>query len=947
MNACNPFTPVCRDDERRQDIQRSKTLCGIDDVEVYPDGVTLCARLFGAKRRRLTKDQVRVEGGTRITGIEVVAIDFEEHEDEGTCLRVTLDRTGDFSPYCLCLVGADAEDQRQCSYVPLPEGPLVASVPAGVDPRYACAEFRFHLDCPSSGDCAPPACVSERAPPPIAIDYLARDFSGFRQLLLNRLSVSMPDWQERHVPDLFITIVEAIAYVADRLSYELDAVTTEAYLATARRRISVRRHARLLDYPMHEGCNARALLCLTLEGAADLELQSSDLVFAAPGNGEDDFSAGLVALASLARSRIFEPIACATDEVITLRSAHNAISFYTWRNRDCCLPRGTTRATLRDGGPGSEGMEHGRVLDLRPGDILVLEEIRGPKTGDASDADPTRRWPVRLTRIQKIADPLDKTPLLEVEWALEDALPFALTLSAWTAPDALDALRLAVGGHVVVEPRAASPVVLPEGAVTIDVPPRHGSASLSKEGLLSFAAEEGFEGADAIGLMVTTPGGKQAAFSLSVLVGDEPYCRFVETAVARGNVILVDHGRTIVEDDEDWLVGWTTEADCCRCDGSAADLLRAADDLAIILANTPVCHSCPPPCDPGTPAAALLVQDPRQAVAAVALDMADARSAQPFPGTFDWRARADLIASAPTDRHVVAEVDDAGRAEIRFGDDACGARPTAGSRFRARYRIGNGSDGNVGRDTITALALRATALDGVTVTVRNPLPAAGGTEPEGIEDVRRRAPHAYGRVIERAITASDYASIGGADFRLQGANCAFGWTGIGFSADLSLHPRNDYRGAPDIDGAALARISAARRIGHDVLVERGRQIPLRIAAHVCIGEAYAQADVGAAVRGLMSTGMLPDGTLGWFHPDQLSFGESVYASKIIAAIQAIEGVTHVELTHFSRLDDLKPVTIERLDSGVIAIGGNEFAHCDCDPNYPERGRFSLRLVGGR
>ena len=33
---------------------------------------------------------------------------------------------------------------------------------------------------------------------------------------------------------------------------------TEAYLDTARRRISVRRHVRLVDYPMHEGCNARA-----------------------------------------------------------------------------------------------------------------------------------------------------------------------------------------------------------------------------------------------------------------------------------------------------------------------------------------------------------------------------------------------------------------------------------------------------------------------------------------------------------------------------------------------------------------------------------------------------------------------------------------------------------------------------------------------------------------
>ena len=155
----------------------------------------------------------------------------------------------------------------------------------------------------------PQPCVPERPPPAAAIDYLARDFAGFRQLLLNRLSVSMPNWQERHVPDALIAIIEAIAFVADRLSYELDAVTTEAYLATARRRISVRRHARLLDYPMHEGCNARAFLSLTLTGAAEFKLQAAEVLFAAPGNGEDGFVPGLVPLASLDRSRSSRPYA--------------------------------------------------------------------------------------------------------------------------------------------------------------------------------------------------------------------------------------------------------------------------------------------------------------------------------------------------------------------------------------------------------------------------------------------------------------------------------------------------------------------------------------------------------------------------------------------------------------------------------------------------------------
>ena len=58
-------------------------------------------------------------------------------------------------------------------------------------------------------------------------------------------------------PDLGTALVELLAYAADHLSYQQDAVANEAYLETARRRVSVRRHARLVDYRMHDGASAR------------------------------------------------------------------------------------------------------------------------------------------------------------------------------------------------------------------------------------------------------------------------------------------------------------------------------------------------------------------------------------------------------------------------------------------------------------------------------------------------------------------------------------------------------------------------------------------------------------------------------------------------------------------------------------------------------------------
>ena len=80
--------------------------------------------------------------------------------------------------------------------------------------------------------------------------------------MLDRLSVIEPNWRERNPADIHMALVELLAYVGDYLSYYQDAVATEAYLGTARKRLSVKRHVRLLDYFLHEGNNARAWVLL-------------------------------------------------------------------------------------------------------------------------------------------------------------------------------------------------------------------------------------------------------------------------------------------------------------------------------------------------------------------------------------------------------------------------------------------------------------------------------------------------------------------------------------------------------------------------------------------------------------------------------------------------------------------------------------------------------------
>lgn len=146
------------------------------------------------------------------------------------------------------------------------------------DPQFARFEFTAHYETveidpkprPTAGHCG----LTDPK-----INYLARDYASFRQMLLDRLAQTIPEWKERHVPDLGMTLVELFAYVGDYLAYYQDGVATEAYLNTARQRISVQRHARLVDYQLHEGCNARTFVRLEVVGTDPVILNPTDHYF--------------------------------------------------------------------------------------------------------------------------------------------------------------------------------------------------------------------------------------------------------------------------------------------------------------------------------------------------------------------------------------------------------------------------------------------------------------------------------------------------------------------------------------------------------------------------------------------------------------------------------------------------------------------------------------------
>ncbi|MGW2250043.1 putative baseplate assembly protein [Kitasatospora sp. NPDC001660] len=963
--AANPGAVTCADERRRAKL-RASDLNGIDSVDVLDDNVVVL--LFGKAPEGLAPANFRIDGGERTTGITVLAVRRETDEERELADRLVLsvDRPGDLSAYRLSIVRADPHGRPGTEPYP------------GFDPRYASAAFTFRpecatLDCAPAGDCAP---AHPAAP---EIDYLAKDYASFRQLLLDRLSLTTPGWTERHVPDLGITLVELLAYEADRLSYRQDAAATEAYLDTARLRVSVRRHARLVDYAMHDGCAARAWVCLQTDEELALPARDFRFITLAP-TVLPDSGAALLATdldrRHLPPYQVFEPVHA---EDVRLRPAHNLIHVWTWGDAECCLPAGATSATLVDGVPGQ------RALCLRPGDVLVFEEILGAKTGAPADADRTHRQAVRLVSVTEDVDRLYDQPVLHVAWAREDALAFPLCVSARGGPDCADLEVGVARGNTVLVEHGARIDWCHQPPETIDVPvlpPREPGCPTpcGHPGPCGCAQDD--DGRPAYPplpvrfspVLHQSPVTQSAPFPTDAVIAAAQAARLLGlpgrarhrlTAIwhrlpphdgrltpAERAYLVVLFGETVLQrvraDDSPrgalrtllarfddllsaklarWreLVRRARAGQVLRHDAEGWELGQSwgADEAERLREDDPAFRG---------PAALATAPDPRDALPAVRLTDQDGH---------DWRPRRDLLDSGPADRDFVGETDDDGVLRLRFGDGLNGAAfPPAdapGVRCTVRYRVGSGTPGNVGPEAISRIVFCATRPNGIRL-VRNPLPATGGVDPEPVDDVRRLAPVAPTTRLLRAITADDYAVLAATVPGVRRATADLRWTGSWYEAQVAVEAFGTETAPDSLLDAVRASLFRYRRIGHDLAESGATLVPLDVALHVQVEPDHVAGHVRAGLLAAFAA---------LFAPDALVFGDPVRVSRLVAAAVAVPGVRHAEVTRLERLFADPADRGDALVTGLLPIRPLEVAQLDNDPSRPEHGRLALDLEGGR
>lgn len=364
------------------------------------------------------KEIFPISGGHRVIAgpasgqVQVTGVAFPN--PDGPIMVLTVSPLGDYSTYYLGVATSG-----------FPPADRIV-----IDPLLNEIGFKFRPSCFSS-NCAP----EDTAPRPVVepvIDYLAKDYESFRLTMVQAMMERVPDWQPTSEADLDQVLLDLFSAAADELSDYQDRVMNEAYLGSARKRVSLARHARLMDYHIHQGNQASTILALEfdLSFEPDETLRQFELNALLP---VAPFKPPPFIVWSGEARRNNASVIFATQERQVMHQLLNRIGLYTWSDAIPSLPAGSTSADLRlfpiDTSPLGRKNAAVVVQDLcRDGKIkrLLIQEWLNPLTGLEPGRDPGKRQLLTLLpqngSATAMLDPVTGEWFVRVRWEKGDAL---------------------------------------------------------------------------------------------------------------------------------------------------------------------------------------------------------------------------------------------------------------------------------------------------------------------------------------------------------------------------------------------------------------------------------------------------------------------------------------------------------------------------------------------
>lgn len=786
---------------------------------------------------------VRIEGGDLAGQVQVIDVTAGS---ESHMLDLEVQPIGDYSTYTLKVIHRDVV--LDINNNPVLNGDSNPVLESKIDPLSASLDFKFRPGCFNS-NCAP----GDRFQPPSqepVIDYLAKDFDSFKHLLINAMQVRVPDWQPTSEADLDQVLIDLIAADADELSDYQDRVMNEAYFGRARKRVSLARHARLMDYHIHQGNQAGTVIILKV--TADVSVAKGFGVW----SGENWQDSDAVIFAGIHDQECYADL--------------SELSLYTWDGVVTALEAGSTEADIvAPAGTTRIDAENLRDLILRTALTreyrqqlrqhgvlaLIVEEKRNPATGTENGRDKTARQLLRLcddeTAAEVIHDPVEDNWVVRVHWQEQDKLQRRFCF-------------------------------------------------------------------------ITQCPGQAPQENVSLFYG---------------NVVKVTHGRphqttfyppgTQLGPADDALFEGTDETHYEYPVESRWGTLCPLPHPLLAYRNTAPGGDTPPE-------SSLRVE---------------------VSGFADpWEEQIDLIESESDATHFIVETNEYGLSSVRFGNNVNGRALPQNAAVTCSYQIGGGSPGNIGPDSLTCFDSSVTGYPDIR-EVWNPLDVTDGRDPEPRAEIIRRAPQAFRARQLRAITLEDYARRAEELPEVSHALARYAWTGSWRTVRVAIDPKDTNVLSETLRAKIAGHLDAVRLIGEDLEIRGARYVPLDIRLNICAHPEYWPEDLEFELATEFSDDYTADGRLGFFHPDQWTFGQPLHASQLMGRAMSVKGVDRILLVSIrrwhpgsGRADTV--ITINPEDQPVnaidtLALAANEIIRVENDPSQLEKGRIQFDISGGR
>ena len=179
---------------------------------------------------------------------------------------------------------------------------------------------------------------------------------------------------------------------------------------------------------------------------------------------------------------------------------------------------------------------------------------------------------------------------------------------------------------------------------------------------------------------------------------------------------------------------------------------------------------------------------------------------------------------------------------------------------------------------------------------------------------------------------------------MQRAAASLRWTGSWHTVFVTVDRSEGRVVDADFATDVRAHLDRFRMAGHDLRIDAPIPVSLELDLSICVNPSHFRSDVRRGLLQVLGSRTLADGRRGLFHPDNFSFGQTVFLGPIQAAARSVPGVDSVQITRFQRQGQPDP---KPLAEGFMPLDRLEIARLANDPNFPEHGVLRLELHGGK